>query len=243
MARKDIFANIEPFKIYTIGEHKFQVPIRYYRVDCFFAGYSANYKKIKEIMPSERLKPVRILPGRGIVGLVALEYITNDIGPYGEFAVCVPSTCKHQGKTYAGIYIHRLPVTTDLACAAGRHVWGFPKFVCDMDIVNGPLYHDIALSDKKKLMLGFKVKKHGFGISSTKTADAFTIKDKEIIFTSTAMQNTLRVGFRGDVTITLGQHEMAKELAGLDLGKKPLFSGDLADNFAVLPHGISLGAA
>lgn len=241
MKRRDVFDEAKIFKTYEVNGNKFNIPIRYRRVDTYLALYTANIKVIKDMLPSKRLKPLRFINGKGMVCFNAFNYIENDLGQYGELSISFPCICFHNKKLYTGIYIHSLPVSTDLACAAGRHVWGFPKFTCDMEHENSPLYQGITLKDNDDLIMNFRVKKRGYGFSVARDFNTFTILNDEIIFAQTFMQHTMRVGVGGDVQMDLGNHQMARDIEKLEIGRKPLISGDLQDNFALLRGGISLG--
>lgn len=241
MKRKDVFEEVRAFQTYEVDGTKFHTPIRYYRVDTYLALYTADIQAIKTMLPSKRLKPLRFINGRGMVCFNAFNYIENDLGQYGELSVSFPCVCWHKRRPYWGIYIHSLPVSTDMACMVGRHVWGFPKFTCDMKHENSPLYQGITLTDNDDLIMRFRVKKRGYGFSVARDFNTFTIKNNEIIFAQTFMQHTMRVNLGGDVQMSLGDHQLARDIKALGLGKRPICSGDLQDNFALLRAGVSLG--
>jgi len=84
------------------------------------------------------------LMGKAIVQLVVFEYRDTTIGPYNEVALAVeikrrgssPSTwgalINAKGQPSYGSTFLSLPVTSDAACAAGREIWGYPKYVVDI---------------------------------------------------------------------------------------------------------------
>jgi acetoacetate decarboxylase len=83
--------------------------------------------------------------GRATVVLCFFEYRETTIGPYGEIGLGV--LVKRRGaspslvgaladlrkETDAGLYVVNLPVTTEAARAAGRELWGYPKYVAPME--------------------------------------------------------------------------------------------------------------
>lgn len=88
-----------------------------------------------------------VLGERAVVGVSMYEYRVTSVGPYNEVGVAVPvfregqprpalgtlDLLRSAGERQLGFYILDLPVTTDVANAAGREFWGFPKFVTDIE--------------------------------------------------------------------------------------------------------------
>src|SRR5205814_2655170 len=82
--------------------------------------------------------------GKATVMLCFFDYRETTIGPYGEIGLGV--LIKRKGtspslvgaladlrkETDAGLYVVNLPVTTEAARAAGRELWGYPKYVAPM---------------------------------------------------------------------------------------------------------------
>lgn len=242
MFRKDIFAQVPAAQSFSSGGREFKVPIRYRRLDCFFATFGVDAAAVKRLLPSPRLRPVPIWPGRCAVALNAFNYLDTDIGPYGEFSVGVPCSLQHpaQSSTF-GIYIHRLPVTSELAKVAGIEVWGYPKFVCDMQFESTGLVHTVRLREDGKLILELSVKKAGLGLGTAVNLNTFSVKDGNIIQTRISSSSVVRVSPQGLAALKLGDHPMALELAGLNLAKRPLGTGDLLDANMLLPLGHDAG--
>ena len=87
------------------------------------------------------------VPGRALVALAVCRYDDTDLDPYHEVAVSFvvrphdaarnPSAAQRTREFFSGAigaYIHRLPVDQEFTCAAGRDIWGFPKWVTTIDI-------------------------------------------------------------------------------------------------------------
>jgi hypothetical protein len=107
----------------------------FYRVDpVVAAGLSAD-------APFE---PWTIL-GNAVAVVCAFEYRATTIGPYGELGIGIlvrrrgskPSLVRGlvdlRKEKDAGLLVVDLPVTTESACAAGRELWGYPKYVTTME--------------------------------------------------------------------------------------------------------------
>lgn len=241
MANRDIFQEISFFTDMSVAGQSFRLPIRYRRLDTFFAAYGADHGAVKDLVPSTRLRPVKVWPGRAAITLNAFNYIDTDIGPYGEFSVGVPCFLKHGGKTLLGVYVHRLPVTTEIAKTAGIEVWGYPKFVCEMEFENTAMDHAVRLSLSGQEILSLRVKKGGVGIGMSREMPTFTIKNGEIIVTRLQSQAMARIMPKGLAILDTGLHEMGRELAGLGLSTSPIAVGDFLDLNLVLTAGESAG--
>src|SRR5262249_57826082 len=85
-------------------------------------------------------------PGRAVGPLAFMRYPDGDLGPYQEFGVAF--LVRHKGmepasaftksagvaRGFMGAFIHQLPVNQEFTLEAGRGIWGFPKFLADIDI-------------------------------------------------------------------------------------------------------------
>jgi len=243
MPRKNIFDEVKEFTPKTMGEYSADIPILYRRLDSFFAAYTAYKNEVLEIMPSERLSPITPWPGRAMVVLTAFNYFDTSIGAYGEFSVGAPCFIRHQGKLLAGMYIHRLPVTEDIARVGGIELWGYPKFLAEMEFENTGEAHGVRMSEGGKLVLELRVNKAGAGFGMTLPISTFTVKEGDIIHTRLMTQATLRPSVQGLARLRTGEHWMGEELAGLGLSARPVLTGDFLDANLILPQGENIGPA
>ncbi len=239
---KDLFANVTKNEPVTVGDHLIALPILYRRMDAFFATYGADLRAVSALLPSSRLAPIKVWPGRALVALNAFNYVDTDIGPYGEFSVGVPCTLTHAGRRRFGVYVHRLPVTIDAAFQAGVRLWGYPKFVCDMSFESGA-DNLVTLEQDDTLILELRVEKGGLGIGLARSMTTFTVLDGDLIETVVNFQAVARVVPHGLAAINYGPHHMGAELASLGLGSRPIATGELLDLKMALPAGQNLGPA
>jgi hypothetical protein len=132
------FGDSKPVNTVTHGEATFDLPILYYRDDAFALYFTADYEKVKAVMPTDKLHPV-ILPGnKAIVAIAAFNYIDTSIGSYGEVAVALPAVYDKKITAFSGllaairesnypgfgVVVMHLPVTRVEARDAGRGEWG-----------------------------------------------------------------------------------------------------------------------
>jgi len=85
------FHAARPGTLETHGKAEFELPVLYFRDDLFLLFYTADYKKVKTLMPSGNLHPVLLPKGRTLVGVGAFNYIDTSIGPYGEVGMVIPA--------------------------------------------------------------------------------------------------------------------------------------------------------
>lgn len=239
---QDIFAGIQK-ATQTVDGQELTLPILYHRLDSFLSVWTADYHAARILIPSVRLEPLRIWPGRTAVALMAYDYHETDIGPYGEFAVALPCFCHDQGKRLFGFFVQRLPVTTQIALDYGVKIWGYPKFITEMEFTNTFESRSLKLSEKGESILEMQVMKSGLALPWTIPTKTFTIRKGQIIYTEITTSGLTRGMPNGLARLTLGNHPMSKELASLKMGNRPLFAAEILESRFVLPEGKSLGQA
>jgi len=124
------------------GERSIHVPVFYYDVMSISAAFQAPIDAIRAWMPSRRMHPLRVTPRKGLIQVSCYAYRDCDIGPYNELAIAVPFYLDrpsppfvgtlNKGPTVPKVYFCHLPVTTEIARAAGVEFAGYPKFVADI---------------------------------------------------------------------------------------------------------------
>ncbi len=244
----------------TIGDKTFELPILYFRDDLFLLFYTADYNKVKALMPSDKLHPIRLPKGRSLIGVGAFNYIDTSIGPYGEVGMIVPTVhaafsppmllpalmeARYPG---FGMLVLHLPVTTIEARDGGRGLWGYTKFTADMDFKITPEFMECCLSEKQVSekqesekddhILTMRVAKKGITLRDKKPMITYSVKDGNLIRTIIPQKSTFRLALAPeDSYLELGNHPAAQTIAGLDPAKKPLLSRYYIERSAILPEG------
>jgi hypothetical protein len=230
MRDSPFFAEIEHVEV-PWGDRTAPCPMFFYDAMTFGGSFVASTDRVRELLPSGRLNPYRISPGSCVVHIAVNRFRDSDIGPYDEVLVGVPITLDRKTPLFTGsirrlpgdrmMYVHTLPVTTEIARDLGVEFAGFPKYLADIDIeeTDTSIACTFTLEDQ-----------HVMTIQGKKPETEPTPRSRTVIFTH-RKGCILRSGFvaseaeRGssrnpaDFTLELGDHSLAGEIRELKLGK------------------------
>jgi hypothetical protein len=188
------------------------------------------------------------LPGRALVALAVCRYDDTDLDPYHEVAVSFVVR-RHDApagggtvqrmREFAtgdiGAYIHRLPVDQEFTCAAGRDVWGFPKWVTTIDIDEpgagagrSGTGTTVRLVDAGAHVLTLTLAAGGPIRLPAQAPPSYSFRDGVLRRTEWTSATEGVTGRFGGATLVLGDHPMADELRGLGLPRRALFTSSAA---------------
>ena len=213
---------------YEIMGRTVTIPVEVRKARSWFASFAVPAGRVAELVGPAGLEPARIPGGRAMLSLAFVRYEDGDLDPYREIAVALlvadPSAPKQKGA-----YIHRLPVDQEFTCAAGRDIWGFPKFVTPIEI-NEELRADRALLTVDGRMALTITQRRGLPVPMRSTAvDAFSFRDGVLRRTRWELRGSGSRVRAGGVRVELGSGEIADELRSLGLPKRALMSGCLRE--------------
>ncbi len=143
----------------TAGE--VELPILYFDTRNFVALFWVDYERAEKRLGDDGLKLVRFRGNRALATVAWFEYRETTVGVYNEVGVAlavVPdgvrqpswplvSLYRNPDKRQIGFHILDLPVTTEAACAAGREVWGYPKFITPIQFAHAGKAFDGVVED------------------------------------------------------------------------------------------------
>lgn len=132
-----------PRTTFATSEGNVELPILYYDDSQVLALFLVDYDRAQAMVRGEGMEAARFVGGKALVGVAFYEYRQTSIGVYNEVGVAIAvvpagtrspsfpllSMMRSLDKGSVGFFIVDLPVTTAAACAAGREIWGYPKFV------------------------------------------------------------------------------------------------------------------
>ncbi len=239
---------------YDIGVAEIALPIRYWRTDCFMALFTADLDAVRDLLPSQRLHPVRVTGNRAVVAVGVFNYLETSVGPYGEIALSplctldraalpiLPLATGHL-RGMSGFVAH-LPVTTRIAREAGRRVWGYPKFVADMDFDLSPERQRVEMSEDGREILSLEVRRRGHVTLDTAPLTTYTTHDGRLVRTEIAVRGHVATAVGpANGELLLGDHPVGREIAALGIDRRPLVTRTYLSHSAILPVGTDLGPA
>lgn len=135
-----------PKTIFTGSEGPVELPILYFDNSTLIALFWVDHARAAAQV-ADGLQAVRFGNGKALIALALYEYRTTSIADYHEAGVAIAvvpqgvqqptwpllSLFRSLDKNPVGFYVIDLPVTTAAACAAGREIWGYPKFITPID--------------------------------------------------------------------------------------------------------------
>lgn len=194
------------------------------------AHFPVSAKKVQELLPSSKLKPIQLKPDIAVVTLSAMQHRHIDqLEPYNEAAILFPviyesninvsteySPFSNETKRF-DLYFHYLPVTTQEACNVGIDIYGFPKFVADISFEDVSENCHCKLSAEGKDIFSLEVKKL-MADEQFINFFCYTVKDGQLLKTFVPTQGQFGTSESNeDVSFTLGNHAIANELKSLEI--------------------------
>ncbi len=245
----DFFANVSPEPVQT-SKGPCDLPILYRDGSVVGLMYRVAPESVAGLSPDQDAFEPFTLMGKAIVQLVVFEYRDTSIGQYNEVALAVevkrrgtsPSTwgalVNAKGQPDYGSTFLNLPVTTEGACAAGREIWGYPKYV--VDITTSFSKEGITAEQKGEFSLSLgpagwlETKGIPFVLMST--------KDGKVIRTIVETGHPLQWGGGGSAKLTiLGSGPTSDNITALGLAEmKPSFAWRALSMRSILPKGQTL---
>lgn len=219
-----------------------KLPVKVNKAANAFATFLVDARAAQNWIAASGFEIAEIFPGKAIMQLLAVDYMENDLGDYNEAGISfyvrqpgapkglpVLSTIRDIIKGSAASYIHVLPVDQEFTMHAGRYIWGYPKWIADIDIAIDDKEFVTRLSDQGKHIFTLRCKMGGRSKMTNQRQPSLAVR-RGIAYRTEGIANGSGVTFRmGGEAPELGDHPIADELRKLGLPKKPLFSGSVAN--------------
>lgn len=150
----------------SLGGHEFKLPIFYRDASSTTAFFAARAGRVRERIPTSEIRLTTLAPGVAVVAITVFEYRDCDIGPYNELAVSFAATWGRRSIPFLSLvgqvrrrtvsaYVHRLPVTTEIARVGGVELYGYPKILAEIDYehAGGELHSELRYERRRVMEL------------------------------------------------------------------------------------------
>src|SRR3954453_4892673 len=194
----------------------------------WFASFLVPLDSARTLVEPAGLEPARTMRKFALATLAFVRYSDGDLGPYQEVAVAIlVQDSTGTGMGGASAYIHQLPVNQAFTCAAGREIWGFPKFLADITITEGRHADECLLVHEGRKVLRLDIAQ-GIPTPVRDTAlDALSFRDGVLRRTRWSLDGGGSRVRPSGARLELGDHPIADELRGLGLPHRALMTGSL----------------
>ncbi|MEI2702889.1 MAG: acetoacetate decarboxylase family protein [Baekduia sp.] len=141
----DVFFQV-PRTAVSTSEGAVALPIMYYDASALYAFFLVDRGAAESLLGGDRLRPALTAGDRALAAIACYQYRDTSVGVYNEVGLALSVTADDAAPPFGGwpdmvvtrsspeartvgMHVLDLPVTTAAANAAGREIWGFPKFV------------------------------------------------------------------------------------------------------------------
>jgi hypothetical protein len=243
----------------VVGERRFCLPVHYHDDEFMASLHTAAYDAVAAELPSDAIRPARWRDGRALVSVAAFRYNAVSVQdghgaaawltPYAEVSVAAVVTLGPAPRVLPvlhprlHVFVLQLPVTTLEARDVGT-LWGFPKFVADMDFVEQPGARQVTVAEDDEVVLRLTVRPSGVALPDHHPHVCYTARDGRLVETVVPMSGyrQIRLG-RGAGRLVLGTHPVAQRLARLDISAEPLAVFNYLTHRTILPAGRDIAAS
>jgi hypothetical protein len=237
-----------------VGAGVVELPLRYWRADRFLAIFPADADRIRAILPSPKVHPLLLAPGRAALAVTAFNFHETSLGRYGEIGIAPLVTefpfappmlplLAERVMPWCG-YIMHLPVTSRLGRDAGREIWNYPKFLADMDFDRFSDRQSVRLEENGRHILTLTVAQRGLAMRDDNPTRTFTVQNGQLIKTTIRNRGIAQVNVGpGAGTLELGDHPIAEEIRALGTSRKPWITKNSLEFQVLLPSGEPAGPA
>lgn len=134
--------------VFDIDGRTVTLPVRIRRARQWATTWLVPARAAQALIDYSGLEVLQPIPGRAVFALAFVDYIDGDLDQYHEVAfsflvrphdaVGRASTLDHLRAFRSGAlgaFIHDLPVDREFTRAAGTGIWGYPKWIAQIDLV------------------------------------------------------------------------------------------------------------
>ena len=203
--------------------------------------FRARRAAVEELLAGTGLVPALGFGGDATVALSYYEYRDTSVGPYNEVGLAafvrpasapaprlpITDLYRRVAARTIGAYVLDLPVTTPIANAAGRELWGYPKFVTPISFHLDRGRFESAIDDPEGAApIAVLAGRLGLGVPApAMSLVTFSVRHGDLVRTHIDVRGRVRARGPGELRLDVGgsRHPMADRLRRLGLdGARPL---------------------
>jgi hypothetical protein len=132
--RLEVYGEVEG-KAYRVADTRVLLPARVHDASHGSAVYLVPKDIVQDLLDLHQPRALQtwdVGSGRTPVQIFIVDYRDSDLGSYRELGMACFAAPKNSPLA-VGMHILELPVTDRFSCDAGRHIWGYPKTLYDLD--------------------------------------------------------------------------------------------------------------
>ena len=227
-----------------------RLPMFFYDVSVRQLDFFVDYAAALSRLDGTGLAPCRFVNGKAIASLILYNYRDVSIGEYDEVAIVLlvipralrdphlylPSLARRDGHRWTiGGYVLEMPVTLAVARAAGREIWGYPKYLTDIPLSLSDREFSYEVMDEPGGSPVLSVEcRPGPGVT-VRAGDLVTFSNHEdaILRTVVDVDASYRYSTAGRVSVRAGvtDHRLAQNVRALGLDRLKPFVAQSTDSF------------
>src|SRR4051812_13004979 len=156
---------------FVIDGRELRLPLRIADSTLLAQVFAVPARAARALLAGTQLRIAEIWPGTSALVLMAVEYRDSPLGNYNEAVISVPAYAPGDRglpllggldilRKRAGHFVVAMPVDQEFTTHAGRFMWGYPKFLAEIEIELGDdaarmrLSHDAQLIFTLRTPLG-----------------------------------------------------------------------------------------
>ena len=219
-----------------------ELPILYYDTSTLNAFFLVDKAKVEAVLKGTGLSPALTIGGMALVALACFEYRDTSVGVYNEVGVAAAVTRNGEALPLGGwrdllatlrqpeerrvaFHIIDLPVTTAAANAAGREIWGYPKFVTEIPFtLNGRHFHCAVKTPEGGTLMQLTGRMGPSFPTAPLSLTLLSLRDGEMVRATVNVRGASKMALPGSLKLTVpdSRHPMAQRMHALGLdGAEP----------------------
>jgi hypothetical protein len=235
----------------ALSEGTCDLPILYREASQLGVFFRFDLARARELLAGATVEPWPML-GSAVGAIYVWEYRDTTVGAYRELGLGIQ--CRRRGTSPSivrlgldmaadedqGIWVQHLPVTTQAAYLAGVELWGYPKYVTEIETRFEDQGASVRLGGEFTLTLG-RIR----GVSKALPIATFTARQGRLIRTSIRTEHPVTFGLAAGARLTLtGDGPTAESIRRLGIDRATPLAAFRTDRWhAILPAGRDLGPA